>query len=181
MNRIGIAVFIVALGVVGVLNSSAAVEPGFKESTERLKLLYTPAAAEEGQTPAPAPVVIDSTEDGTLIVTRRDSVDRSKFGFGSASEQTWRMNPADLDAKRVTTQHEPAGVFVPVKKNEKRISVERRETKARAATPDSPGTQWSQSERFSASFVVIPAADSKQAEDAADLIRRMIKTAPDTR
>ncbi len=183
MKRITIALsfLMLSLSILLAPGTSIAVEAGFKESLERLKLLYTPAAAPEGHTPVPAAVVIDSTEDGTLIVTRHSELDRSKFRFSSVSEQTWRVHPADLDAKRVAVQTEPMGVFVPVKKNVKRVMVERHEAKTRTDSANEPGEQWQESQKFTTSFVIIPAATPQQADEAAALIKQIIKSAPETK
>jgi len=160
---------------------AVAVEAGFKESIEKLKLLFTPAAGPEGQAPTPSVVLIGSEEDGTLIITQHVGHDRAKFHFTSAGEQTWRVHPSDLDAKRVIVQTDPIGVFIAVKKDVKRVMVERHELKTRAASGDKPEEQWSDDQKFASSFVVIPTATPQQADEAAAIIRQIIKTTPKTK
>lgn len=163
-----------------------AADAGYKESIEKLKLLYTPAAPAapaEGEAPAeiaPPPVSIDSLEDGTLIITQRTAQDRSAYRFKSVTEQTWRVYPGDLDAKKVAVQDEPMGVFVPAKKDVKRVMVERREAKTRIASDSEPAEEWNDDRRFTTSFVVIPAETPQQADEAAELIKQIIKSAPKT-
>jgi len=164
---------------------SFAADAGYLESIEKLKLLYTPAApavaeGEQAPAPVPAPVSIDSAEDGTLIITQRTEQDRSAYRFKSVTEQTWRVYPGDLDAKRVAVQDEPMGVFVPAKKEVKRVMVERREAKTRIASADEPGEEWNDNRRFVTSYLVIPAATPQQADQAAALIKQIIKSAPKT-
>lgn len=163
-----------------VLHSGGAVaaDAGYKESIEKLKLLYTPAAPAEGEASAPPPVTIDSEEDGTLIITQRTQQDRSAYRFMSVTEQTWRVYPGDLDVKRVAVQDDPIGVFLPTKKEVKRVLVERREAKTRIASEGEPGEQWNDNRKFATSYVVIPAASPKQADEAAELIKQIIKSAP---
>ncbi len=183
MNRLTVVLSSLVLGASVLLAAahSSAAETGFKESIEQLKLLYTPAAPPEGQAPVPAEVLIDSADDGTLIITRRIVSDRSKFRFTSTTEETWRVHPADLDGKRVAVQTDPMGVFVPAKKDVKLVMVERHETKTRIAGANEPGEQWHDDQKFASSFVVIPAATPQQADEAAALIKRIIKTAPKTK
>lgn len=176
------AIFVSALVVFSSAGAFAA-DAGYKESIEKLKLLYTPAAPAEGEAPAettPPPVTIDSAEDGTLIITQRTQQDRSAYRFKSVTEQTWRVYPGDLDAKRVAVQDEPIGVFVPAKKEVKRVMVERREAKTRIASDSEPGEEWNDNRRFTTSYVVIPAETPQQADEAAALIKQIIKSAPKT-
>lgn len=164
-------------------SGDAVCDTGYKESIEKLKLLYTPAAPAEGEeAPAaePPPVVIESEEDGTLVITQRTEQDRSAYRFKSVAEQTWRVYPGDLDPKRVVVQDEPIGVFVASKKEVKRVMVERRESKTRVASDSEPGEEWSENRRFTTSYVVIPAATPQQADEAADLLKQIIKAAPKT-
>ncbi len=179
---IRVATAMSVLAVVMVCSGPAAPDAGYKESIEKLKLLFTPAAPAEGEeaSPLPPPVAIDSEEDGTLVITQRTEQDRSAYRFKSVAEQTWRVYPGDLDAKRVVVQDDPIGVFVPAKKEVKRVMVERRESKTRIASEGEPGEEWNENRRFVTSYVVIPAATPQQADEAAALIKQIIKAAPKT-
>src|SRR5690349_18189333 len=99
MNRVRVGLYLsaVLISLVVTAGTALAYEPGFKESLEQLKLLYTPAPPAEGQTAAPVPVKIESTDDNKLVVKRRGFLDRSEYHFTSESEEVWTVHPAELD------------------------------------------------------------------------------------
>jgi hypothetical protein len=173
---------VVSVATAGVARGEGPIPAaGFKEIVAQLGEIYRTPDSPGGPAAGEPGMAFEAGDDGTLQIRRLVENDRSEFHFRSVTEEKWRMSPADLDAKGVVVQLDPIGVFVPVKKSVKRIVVERCEEKTRIESPDDPGRQWQEKQRFTTSFVFIPASDPRQADEAAALIKRMIKIAPKTK
>jgi len=76
---------------------------------------------------------------------------------------------------------EPLSVYAPIKKDAHRIQVTRTETKSRVAGGHEPAEDWDQKDTFITSFVTIPVNSIETAESAAELLRKIAKTAPESK
>jgi hypothetical protein len=144
------------------------------------QLLNGKSIQSDGHTPATVTVLIIADERGAVTITQRADRDRPGWRFKSTTLQTWDLHAGSIDAKRVRPRTEPLSVYVPILKDERRISVIRTESKSRVESGDGPGDDWDESDRFMASFVSIPADTMATAEKAAELIRQISKTSRDT-
>ena len=131
-------------------------------------------------TPSKLSVAIVASETGAITITQTAQREQPDLFFRSSTQQIWTLRGSDIDPKRVEMRTEPLSVYAPTKKDRRLIQVSRTETKSRLEGGQEPPEDWEQHDSFMTSFVSIPVASIDAAERAAELIKQIAKSAPET-
>ena len=144
------------------------------------ELLNSAEVSSDTHTPSKLTVAIVASETGAISITQTAQREQPDLFFRSSTQQTWTLRASDIDPKRVESRTEPLSVYAPIKKDRRLIQVSRTETKSRLEGGHEPAEDWEQRDAFMTSFVSIPVATVDTSEKAANLLRQIAKSAPET-